>query len=173
MINDPTGNAVSSLYRNYVSLTMQPNHGLSTGSGSEILQLPRLVQSCTFSGTWRTNNNQAFNLRRSCHEATGTFSGYADASQQYVTNDPDLFRWAGISRAALNPPAATHESYSFWMETCDSEYYTFYHTPRYIAQATISGFGTKTLHFDWIYKDRNMKPQVLFMVDLKCKLSSP
>ena len=173
MLDHPTGNAVSSFYHDYVSLTMQPDHGLPTGHGSETLLLTQSVKSCTFSGTWRTNNNQAFNLRRSCHKATGTFSGYADASEQYVVNDPDLFRWAGISRAAMNPPVATHQGYSFWMETCDSEYYTLHHTPRNTVKGTITGFGTKTLHFDWTYQDRDMKPQVLFMIDLTCKLSSP
>ena len=169
MLDHPTGNVVSSLYQDYVSLTMQPDHGLSTGSGSEILDLPRSVTSCTFSGTWRTNNNQAFNLRRFCHRATGTFSGYADASEQYVINDPDIFRWAGISRAAMNPPVATHQGYSFWMETCDDDYYSLRHIPRYTAKGTITGFGTDTLAFIWDYYDENNSPVVDFSFTLTCQ----
>ena len=173
MLQHPTGNAVSSVYSDYVSFTVQPDHGLPIGEGSETLQLPGKVKSCTFTGTWITDNNQKFNQRNSCHNAKGTFSGSADAYQQYVINDPDLFNWADLYQPQLNPPATTYQDYSFWMELCDSEYYSPRHTPRYLATARLSGFGTNTLQFYWSYEDHDMKPQILFMIDLKCKLSSP
>lgn len=171
-LQTPTGGVVSSVYIDYISLVAQPDHGLSRGSGTLTLDLPKKATSCTFTGSWVTDNDQ-FNQRSTCHQATGTFEGYADAFGQYVITDPDLFRWAGLSQAQLNPPAQRYADYSFWMELCDDEYYKSNHIPRYGVQGRIEGFGTKTLSFVWDYfDDGNARPQVLFMTDLTCKLVS-
>ncbi len=172
ILQTPTGGAVSSVYHDYISLTTQPDHGLPSGSGSLILDLPKKATSCTFTGSWVTDNDQ-FNHRGVCHNARGTFSGYADASSQYVINDPDLFYWADLSQPKLNPPLQRYDDSSFWMELCDDEYYRPNHAPRYGVQGRIEGFGTKTLSFAWDYfDDSNARPQVLFMTDLTCTLSS-
>ena len=172
LLQTPTGGVVSSVYHDYVSITAFPDHGLPEGSGSLTLDLPKNVESCTFVGSWITDNDQ-FNQRNTCHKATGTFEGYADAYEQYVMNDPDLFYWAGQSQGQLNPSAQRYADASFWMELCDTEYYRPKHIPRYGVQGRIEGFGTDTLSFAWDYKDdSNARPHVLFMMDLTCKLSS-
>ncbi len=142
-------------------------------SGMFTKTFPGKVQSCTFKGTWITDNDQKFNQRNTCHGAVGSFNGFADAQKQYVINDPDLFRWVGLSQASLNPPAQRYDGYSFWMETCDDEYYRSAHVPRYGVSGTITGFGTSTLAFIWNYYDENTKPAVDFSFDLDCKLQLP
>ncbi|HLC72684.1 MAG TPA: hypothetical protein VJH37_03820 [Candidatus Nanoarchaeia archaeon] len=163
----PSGNVltVTTGFRAYPDTSSTPR-----GSGMFTKTFPGKVDSCTFSGFWITDNNIRFNQRNQCHKATGTFSGYADLYEQYVINDPDLFRWAGISRAALNPPVATYEGYSFWMETCDNDYYSLRHIPRYTTKGTISGFGTDTLAFIWDYYDQNNRPVIDFSFILDCQI---
>jgi len=167
----PTGGAVSS-FHDYVTFTAQAERGRPSGQGSVVLTLPFPARSCTFTGSWITDNDQ-FNQRGSCHGAKGIFTGYVDATQQYVINNPDLFRWAGLSQAALNPSEQKYEGYSFWMETCDPEYYRPNHATRYGITGTITGFGTKQLSFTWNYfDDSNIPPHVDFMVTLDCTLFS-
>ncbi len=142
----------------------------SRGSGNFIRIFPAPVESCTFSGSWITDND-LFNHNGFCHRARGTFEGYADAYEQYVTNDPDLFYWADLSQPQLNPPAQRHADSSFWMELCDDEYYRSNHAPRYGVQGRIEGFGTKTLSFVWDYfDDSNARPAVDFNFALTCVL---
>ncbi|MBS3144542.1 hypothetical protein J4208_03065 [Candidatus Woesearchaeota archaeon] len=172
LLQTPTGGVVSSIYTDYVSITALPDHGLPEGSGSLTLDLPKKVKSCTFVGSWVTDNDQ-FHRRNTCHNAQGTFSGYADVHKQYVVNDPNLYSWAGQSQGKLNPSAQRYEDASFSMELCDDEYYRSNHVPRYGVQGRIEGFGTETLSFTWDYKDdSNARPQVLFMIDLTCILFS-
>lgn len=144
------------------------------GSGAFTKTFPGIVRSCTFSGTWVTDNLYFHRQQTNeCHRAQGIFNGSADFYEQYVINDPDLFRWAGSSQALLNPPAQRYDGYSFWMETCDNEYYSSRHTPRYGVTGRITGFGTNTLSFTWDYYDEDNKPAVDFGFTLDCQMESP
>lgn len=150
--------------------TYAPDASSSKGAGNFTKTFSDPVDSCTFTGSWVTDNDR-FNHRGFCHNARGTFTGYADASEQYVVNDPDLFYWADLSHGQLNPPAQRYEDYSFWVELCDDAYYRPNHVPRYFVQGRIEGFDTKTLSFVWDYRDEsNARPAVDFSIDLTCVL---
>ena len=142
----------------------------SRAEGIFTKKFPGSIQSCTYTGRWTTDNDQYGSPRNICHGATGTFEGYADANKQYVINNPDLFRWAGLSQAALNPSAQRYDGYGFWMESCDGEYYRSSHTPRYGAQGVLQGFGTDTLAFSWAYFDEDTRAAVDFSFDLTCNI---
>ncbi|MBI1972705.1 hypothetical protein HYS50_01735 [Candidatus Woesearchaeota archaeon] len=139
------------------------------GNGIFTKTFPGKIRSCTFTGSWITDNDQ-FNQRGSCHGAKGTFTGYADATQQYVINNPDLFQWNGLSQGALNPSEQRYEGYSFWMETCNAEYYRPGHVPKYGATGTLDGFGTNILAFVWNYFDEYARPAVDFSFVLDCQI---
>ena len=145
----------------------------SSPTGSDIFTktFSSSVQSCTFVGSWITDND-LYSHNGFCHNAKGTFEGYADAYEQYVVNDPDLFFWADLSQGQLNPFPQRYDGYSMWMELCDDQYYRSNHIPRYGVQGRIEGFGTKTLSFVWNYRDdSNARPAVDFSFDLTCTLS--
>ncbi len=147
-----------------------PDRSTGTGEGVFTKTFPGKVQSCAYTGTWITDNDRVMELRNTCHEAQGSFTGYADFSTQYVDNDPDLYRWAGPSQSYFNPSPVRHDNYGFWMEACDTEYYAKRHISRFGVSGAITGFGTNTLSFAWTYYDKNTKPSVDFTFSLTCTL---
>ena len=130
---------------------------------------PDKVTSCTIRGRWITDDDLFGSRRQFCHGAEGTFTASADATEQYVTNDPNYFSWSGLSKAKSNPPPTTYEGYIMYMHICDNNYHR---EPRYYARSTVTGFDTKTLTFDWEYFDDETQPAVNFIFQLDCTLTT-
>tara|TARA_Y100000310_G_scaffold1020_1_gene1423 strand:+ start:19863 stop:20903 length:1041 start_codon:yes stop_codon:yes gene_type:complete len=156
----------------YAKLNKKPNQKItvsrrSYAQGYYIETFPDSVQSCTITGTWVTDNDHLGRQRRYCHEAKGTFVGYADAENQYVTNDPTYFPWEGESKPKVNPLPKDYPNYAFYMNTCNTNYYT---EQKYYFRGTIEGFGTKELTFNWEYFDDETRPQVSITINLDCTL---
>ncbi len=166
----PPKPAKSTVFTTTTGFRVYPDRSVGSGEGVFTKTFPGKVQSCTYTGSWKTDNTRVLELRNTCHGAQGVFTGYADFYKQYVDNDPDLYRWAGPSQSYLNPSPTRHDNYGFWMETCDTEYYANRHTPRYGITGTITGFGTDTLSFAWTYYDKNTKPSIDFTFSLTCTL---
>jgi hypothetical protein len=106
--------------------------------GTKTLPFPDVVKSCTFTGDWITENDPWGRQRRYCHKASGSFSGYGDASEQYVINDPGYFQWAGEAKPRSDPPATKYEGHVMHMLTCS---HLYYRDPEYYARATYLPLG--------------------------------
>lgn len=141
--------------------------GRASAYGTYILQFPDVVESCTFDGTWITDDDPFGRQRQYCHDAMGSFHSYADAYTQYVTNDPGYFTWAGVSKPTVNPPATYYPGYVLFMNTCSNDYYR---QPLYYMRAVADGFGTKDITLIWEYYDDETKPQVTFLFNATCTL---
>lgn len=135
------------------------------GYGITTLAFPDPVNHCFADGTWEIDNDFRARLTGYCDRATGSFDGYADAYRQYVTNDPDYFRWD--AKISQDPPPQTYDSSFLYMHTCSTDYYR---DNKNVVYATISGFGTKNLQIEWFYKDNTEKPAVDFIGTLTCEL---
>ena len=136
--------------------------------GTYTLEFPDTIRSCDLKGVWRTENDPWGRIRRYCHEATGSFSAHANPLEQYVTNDPDYFGWAGIAKPRTDPPPMLYENYALHMTTCNHLYYR--NIDEYYVKATVSGFGTTELTFHWEYFDDETQPQVYFDIEADCTL---
>ncbi len=135
------------------------------GFGITTLEFPDTVNQCLVQGTWTVDNDPRARLPGYCDRATGSYSGYADAYRQYVTNDPDYFRWDG--KINHDPLPQSYPDYFLYMMTCSTDYYR---DNKNIISAYLSGFGTKNLQIEWSYKDNTNKPAVDFFGTLDCEL---
>ena len=152
-------------FNNYGWFTAERTTRYSDGSGTVVLEFPDEVVSCQINGTYRINDDPRARLRQYCDRATGVFDGYADVFRQYVTSDPNFFIWDG--KIKQDPLPTMHDGYSIYLNTCDN---LFYQKRRYYVHAKLSGFRSKILKLDWVYKDEANKPKVDVFFNLNCQL---
>lgn len=134
------------------------------GSGVELMEFPRRVKSCEYTGRWMTTRNINSDF---CIGASGDFNGYADLFEQTVYSDPGSFNWEGVSENLLNPEGVLYEGYAVYAAMCSPD---FGRGPKHFVSGRLTGFGTETLTLSWGYFSNFPRPSVDVSLDLNCVL---
>jgi hypothetical protein len=101
-----------------------------------------------------------------CNKAKGTFVSTADTFLQTTVVDPAPFMWEG--QALVDPVPVTLPYFGF-AEICDHTYLT---KDRNYVRLGLTGFGTKTLTLDWMYKDQTGNRVLDFLFTMDCTTAS-
>lgn len=149
-----------------LSFRIQSINSRAASSGTfQINGFPGIPVSCDFEGTWFTDNAEGLGSRLYCDKAGGTFTGHADLSGAYSTEDPGAFKWD--QKTTIDPPPHTDQNYFFRATTCDTIRYS---TNKNYARAYVINFEKDGMLIGWDYFNDDTRPIVDLLFTMTCKV---
>lgn len=135
--------------------------GPKDAAGTEIAELKGKPLSCDYTGYYTVLEKRNVG----CYGGTGILRGHIDPGMQYVYMNPGPFDWKEMG-SVLDPAESYHEGYAVYATSCDPVNY--FDGENYVrGKAKLMDEGVQ---FDWEYFNKDTKPNIDFILNLKCKI---